>query len=405
MKTVWLLNHYALEPSGSGGTRHFSLARHAQRHGLRIIIIAASVEYLSGRQRLGANEHHRIEQHEGVTFLWVRTTPYVGNGPGRIRNMLEYSFRVLQRATTHDLPPPDLLIGSSVHPLAVLAARQLAKRFAVPFVFEVRDLWPETLIQMGRITRTSPSARMLRMLEKYLYRKAAKIITLLPLAHEYIAPIGIPEEKITWISNGVDLDGFAYRPPAQLSTLTFMYTGAHGEANGLEMIIRAVGQVNKADKARPIQFRFIGNGPIKPKLIELSKQLGVSDIITFEPPVTKHQIPQLVTEADAFIVNLRDLPLYRYGISLNKLFDYLAAGRPIVFAGSPANNPVRDAQAGVTVAADDAEAMAQAILRVAAMPFEERVAMGKRGRSYVEAEFSYAALAQRLCNELLPLMR
>ena len=175
MKTVWLLNHYAAEPTGSGGTRHYGLAKYAARHGLRVFLIAASVEHFSGRQRLRPRETERLEEIQGVPFLWVRTSRYSGNGLARIRNMLQYGIRVLLRSTTRELPPPDVIVGSSVHPLAALAGHILARRYRVPFVFEIRDLWPETLIQMGRIRRNGPVAAALRLVESRLCRVSAAV--------------------------------------------------------------------------------------------------------------------------------------------------------------------------------------------------------------------------------------
>src|SRR5690606_21810114 len=123
-------------------------------------------------------------------------------------NMLDYTRAALSAATLRGLERPDAVIGSSVHPLAAWAGRRLAQRFGVPFLFEVRDLWPQTLIDMGRLSPRHPAALALRRLERSLYRSAARIIVLPPAAHAYITPLGIPKERIVWIPNGVDLEGF-----------------------------------------------------------------------------------------------------------------------------------------------------------------------------------------------------
>jgi glycosyltransferase involved in cell wall biosynthesis len=404
MKTAWLLNHYAQEPSGSGGTRHYALARHALACGVNIVLIAASVEHFTGRQRLAKGENTRVEVHDGVTFLWIRTSAYAGNGAGRLRNMLEYSFRVLLRSSTRALPRPDLVIGSSVHPFAALAAERLAVRHKVPFVFEVRDLWPETLIEMGRLRRNGVAARVMRSMERWLYLKAARIVVLLPRAHEYIAGLGIDAGKIVWISNGVDLESFPYREPLDRVPLTVLYLGSHGQANGLDRILDAVAGLAERGTADRLRFRFIGDGPAKPDLERYAAELGIAHLLSFEAPVPKSRVPEVLAQADAFIVNVRDLRLYRYGISLNKLFDYLAAGRPVVFAGSSANDPVAEAEAGISVPGDDAKAMTQALETIADMPFRERMAMGRRGREHVDRHYTYRQLASRLCDALSPLM-
>ncbi|MBS7348741.1 MAG: glycosyltransferase family 4 protein, partial [Comamonas sp.] len=330
MKNVWILNHYAQEPSGAGGTRHFHLAEHLQAYGWHATIIAASVEHQSGHQRLEPNEKKRCDYFKGVPFLWVRTPEYQGNGGGRMRNMLAYTWAVLQRSTTAKLPRPDVVIGSSVHPFAAVAGALLARRYKVPFIFEVRDLWPQTLVDMGRLQEDSFMTWALRKLELWLYRRAARTVVLLPRAWEYITPLGIPKERVVWIPNGVDLSLFPRSTVADTAKdhFTLMYFGAHGQANGLDNVLHAMKHVQEQSNGRNIHLRMIGDGPLKPSLVEQASEMGLTNV-SFEPPVAKSQIPALAAQADAFVIAVLNLPgLYRYGISMNKLFDYLAAEQP-----------------------------------------------------------------------------
>lgn len=403
MKRVWILNHYAQEPGGAGGTRHFHLAQHLVEHDWQANVIAASVELNSGRQRLEPHEMVRHENFSGVPFLWVRTPEYKGNGGGRMFNMLSYSLRVLRRKTTRDLPPPDVVIGSSVHPFAAMAGALLARRFGVPFVFEVRDLWPQTLVDLGRLDEGAFVTRVLRWLERWLYRRATRIVVLLPRAWEYIVPLGIAREKIVWIPNGVDLSLFplAPQPKRQESRpFTLMYFGAHGQANGLDNLLQAMALVGKQPEGQFIRLRLVGQGPLKQELMAQASRLGLDNVV-FEPPVPKSEIPGLAAQADAFVITVLALPkLYRYGISMNKLFDYLAAERPIVIASGASNNPVADAGAGLTVEPGKPEALAQAIIEIASLPLDEREQMGLRGRTYVEQNHSFERLAGHLAGML-----
>lgn len=395
MRNVWILNHYSQEPGGPGGTRHFSLARHLGANSWKAWLIAASVEHNTGRQRLREDEAHRLEDVDGVSFLWLKTPVYTGNGLSRVRNMLAYTWRVLAGLPGRMLPRPDVVVGSTVHPLAAVAGLLLARRYRVPFVFEVRDLWPETLIDMGRLQRNSPVAKLMRLLERWLYANAAAIVTLLPRAADYIETLGIDRNKVVWIPNGADMADFPPLPaPTGGDGLTLMYLGSLGQANGVESIVQAMSRV-KAAGGTGIRLRIIGSGPRKQALEELARSLGVDDCVSFEAPVPKSQIPALAAQADAFVVNLLDLPLYRFGISLNKLFDYMAAGRPVVFAGNPVNNPVRDSGAGRCVPADDADAMARAIMELAALSPAERLTLGEAGRRHVQDNYDYAVLAAR----------
>lgn len=401
MKNVWILNHYAQEPGGAGGTRHFHLAEHLTAYGWQATVIAASVEHQTGQQRLVPGEKRRCDYFVGVPFLWLRTPGYNGNGGGRMLNMLAYTWAVLQRDSTAELIKPDAIIGSSVHPFAAFAGALLARRFKVPFIFEVRDLWPQTLIDMGRLKKSSLTTWALRKLELWLYRQAVKTIVLLPHAWEYIVPLGIQKDRVVWIPNGVDLSLFPSPAPVMpTDTFTLMYFGSHGYANGLDNVLQAMNLLQRMQGAERIRLRLIGDGPMKPSLVEQARQLGLQNV-SFEFPIPKNQIPALAAQADAFVISVLNLPgLYRYGISMNKLFDYMAAMRPVIIASDAANNPIADAHAGITASPDQPQALANAILQMVKLPAEDRKRMGNAGREYVERNHSVALLAKRLADTL-----
>lgn len=404
MKNVWILNHYAQEPGGAGGTRHYSLARHLLKHGWQSSVIAASVELNTGRQRLADGERTRISDFDGIPFLWVRTPQYEGNGGGRMGNMLTYAARVLLPGVTKGLERPDVIVGSSVHPFAAWSGSVLARRLRVPFVFEVRDLWPQTLVDLGRLQEQSLITKVLRKLEKWLYARADRIVVLLPQADEYIVPLGVPKRKIVWIPNGVELEG--YPEPTQPlihDGFTLMYFGAHGQANGLDCVLRAMAELQERPDMRHVRLRMIGDGPLKPSLLTLAEELQLRNV-EFADPVPKREIPAVAAEADAFVFNLIDAPVFQYGISSNKLFDFLAGARPIIFCCKSSNNPVADAHAGITVLPGDPLALSQAIATLATMPAGDRNEMGRAGRAYVERNHSFDSLAARFAAMLKELV-
>ncbi|MGE0023288.1 MAG: glycosyltransferase family 4 protein [Hyphomicrobium sp.] len=400
MRTVWILNHYAQEPGGPGGTRHFSLAQRLPRHGWQAAIIAASVEHATGRDRLPAGVTSRLDVVAGVPFLWLKTSPYADNGLARIRNMLDYTRRALDRSVVSALPPPDAIIGSSVHPLAAWAGARLARRYRVPFLFEVRDLWPQTLVDMGRLKPDSWTTRALQSLETRLYRQASSIVVLLPRAGDYIESLGISRSKVVWIPNGADLDTYrSVEPSVPSETFTLMYFGAHGTANGLENVLRAMRSLRDQGDAGAILLRLIGNGPSKPALMAMARDWQLTNV-RFEDPVAKAAIPALAAEADAFVFNLQDVAVFKYGISSNKLFDYMAAGRPIIMAADAPDNPVDGAGAGLTVAPEQPEQLAAAILAMMRLSHDERARMGAAARQHVSTDYNIDALAERLAATL-----
>jgi glycosyltransferase involved in cell wall biosynthesis len=271
----------------------------------------------------------------------------------------------------------------------------------VPFIFEVRDLWPQTLIDMGRLSENGYITKTLRILERWLYTRADKIIVLLPTADEYIEQLGIPTDKIIWIPNGVDLDDYPEpKQPRRHAGFTLMYLGAHGQANGLDCLLQAMAELKNNPEMANVCLRLIGDGPLKLFLQQQAKSLNLTNVI-FENPVPKHEIPSVAASADAFVLLVRDLPrLYRYGISMNKIFDYFAAARPTVIASAAVNNPVIEAAAGLTVSPEAPILLAKAIEALVVLPEEEREALGLAGRKFVVDNHGFEKLTIKLVSVL-----
>ena len=394
---VWFINHYALPPERAGGTRHYSLAKNLIHRGHQVVIIASSVDYMQRREVVfSANLRAHLQEHGGVPFLWLKTPPYRGNTAARVWNMWVFAGRVLQLAPQVLSEPPDVILGSSPHPFAAWAAARLAARFRAPFVFEVRDLWPQSLIELGRFSSRHPFIMLLAYMERFLYRRATRIVTLLPGAAAYIRARGGEAEKIVWIPNGLDLSLVPPpSPPLQNGVFTIMYAGAHGRANGLEVVLEAARLLQERSTPTPIRFVLIGDGPEKPNLQAQTRSWGLQNVV-FEDPIPKGEIYKRLQEADAFLMILRPSPVFRWGVSPNKLFDYMAMARPVLFCIQTPYNPVAEAKAGITVPPGDAKSLARAILHLIELSPEERWHMGLRGRDYVEKNHAMTVLAQRL---------
>ena len=226
-------------------------------------------------------------------------------------------------------------------------------------------------------------------------------MTLSPEAHQHVArsvPLAPP---ITWIPNGIAIDDF----PAPVfrkneGPFEVIYAGVHGVNNGLDTILEAAAILeSRASSDRVIRFRFIGDGPEKARLVAKARALALANI-TFLDPIPKSGIPAALQEADCFVVAARRAPVYRYGLSFNKLFDFLAVGRPIVFAGEAEQNPVSLSGAGLIVPPEDPGALAEGIERIVRLPAEARMAMGNAGRQYVEKNHNHRLLADRLLDVL-----
>lgn len=397
MKRAWIVNHYATDPAQSAsGSRHFSLARNLIKLGWEPTIIAATTEHPAGTQRSGTGGRLTVRFVDGVRFVFLPTPAYGGNGILRVRNIFSFTARLLGSALEAHAPAPDVVIGSTVHPLAAWAASVIARRNRVPFIFEIRDLWPETLIDMGKISRNGLVARLMRRMERALCNRASLVLTLLPFADEYLVGQGVAREKVVWLSNGCDLEHFAALPiRSKPKPFTFMYFGSIGRANGVDEIVRAFAPL--ADRAR---LAIYGTGALEERVRTEVLALDIEHAVEFRGVIPKSQVPEAMGSGDALLINVLDLPVYRHGISMNKLFDYMASGRPIVIASNARNNPVVDADAGIAVPAGDIDGFSTAMQAVLEASDDERARWGNNGRRHLEASYDYAVLAQELADVL-----
>lgn len=393
-----IINQYAIPPTQAGITRHYMLARELYRLGHNVTIVASSFDHVTRREtRLSPGEWYRVETIDGIRFLWMRAPPYQGNTLARVRNMLIFAATVWRGVGLESLEELDAIIGSSPHLFGALAAERVARRLKVPFVLEVRDLWPQSLVELGQFRKRHPVVVALAMIEKHLYRRARRIVTLLPRSIDHIVSRGGDPEKITWIPNGVDLEANMESGDHHEAESKFvvMYAGTHGLANALDSVLDAAALLQNETGLENVELRLVGDGPDKKRLQQRVNDESIHNVV-FERPVPKNTVATKLASADAFIVTLRDIELYRHGTSLNKIYDYLAAGRPVIFGTNDEDNPVSVADAGVRVPPEDAWGMADAIKRLAAMSVVERKAMGERGRRYVSDNHDLRGLGERL---------
>ena len=400
---IWMINHYATSPASSWSTRHVSLGTELVKRGHHVRLYAASFNGRSGPFcTLAAGEEVRWERSEGVEIGWLPAPNYADNSFGRAWNMLLFAYRVLQlpRLVTER---PEVIYGSTPTLFAALAGLLVARRLGVPFVLEVRDIWPQTLIELG-MSRLHPFVLLLAAVERYLHRHADAIVTLMPNATPHLVARGAKRERIHWIPNGVN---FAIvppvSPPSRKDRLEVMYAGAYASANGPETILAAAA-ILRGRNGPPLRFRFIGSQARASALLAKREALRL-DNVTFERQVPKYQVYALLREADILVAPVRYLPVHRFGVSGNKVLDYMAVARPIVHAVRSSNHAVRDAGCGIECPPDDPAAMADALTILAGMSSEERWKLGLCGRRYLEQHHDFARLAVKLESVLVGALR
>lgn len=366
---LYWVNQFAVGPDQPGGTRHYEMSRELVRAGLPTTVVASDLnltrrEYL--RRRRASDPRYLREQVEGVGFVWLPAGSYRANDWRRALSMVLFSIHALWFLVRAPMPAGSVIIGSSPHLLAAAAARLAAFLRRVPFILEVRDLWPESLEVGG--TEPGLVFRVLRLVADLLYRTSLAIVV---LAAGNMAPIearGVPSERLHYIPNGVDPEAFADAAPLRIPGVpddrrAFVYAGAHGPANGLETVLEAAAHLIERGEDRA-QIVLIGDGPSKNQLVASARDRGLTNL-TFLDPVPKSEIPGILRGSAGGLMPLADVALFSYGVSPNKLFDYLSADLPVV-ANVPGDvaRMVTEANAGIVVPPADPSAMADAIVRL-----------------------------------------
>jgi glycosyltransferase involved in cell wall biosynthesis len=395
---VWI-NQFAVLPSDGGGTRHFELGRELVRRGWDVTVVAS--DYHPHRRaytrRADADNHGPIDETvDGVRFRWLWAASYKSNDWRRAINWLTFHRSI---AAMRELPTkPDVVIGSSPQLFAATAARKLARRLRVPFVFEVRDLWPEGLLAVGG--RKGPAYIVMGRVASGLYRDAQRIMVLAAGVGRYLTERGTDPDRIFHIPNGVDVDlvqpvARAERPSHEgTAPTTLIYAGAHGPMNGLDMVLDAASILAASDSR--VRFVLIGDGPQKTELMGAASARGLNNV-EFLDPLPKKDLAKMLARADGGLMLLREAAMFSFAVSPNKLFDYLSAGIPVI-----CNVPGETADllaasgAGIQTRDTSARALVEGVDRLRALTPAERERMGRDGRQWVAQNHSREVLGARL---------
>lgn len=406
---ILLINHYAGSPEHGMEFRPWYLARQWVDMGHHVTIVAASYSHLRSQQQQ-TNGSCTIETRAGIRYCWLKTPKYQGNGIGRVLNMASFIaqlYRFLPSVVKSETP--DAVIASSTYPLDIYPARWIAKRTKALLAFELHDLWPLSPMELGNMSPKHPFIRIMQKAEDYWCRHAERVISILPHADRHLVTRGMTQEKFVHIPNGIELGEWdsvsQLLPKEHQDFLTSArekklfcvgYTGGMSVSNALHLLINAAPLLREHAN---IHFILVGKGQQKELLQEQAEKLALSNV-TFLPPLPKALIPTWLQQMDCLYMGAQKSPLYQYGVSLNKMFDYMMAGHPIVNAIEASNDPVSENNCGITVEAENPAAIAEAILKIYHLSPEERLIMGKRGHEYVLANHTYPALAIKFIEAL-----
>lgn len=379
--------------------RPYYLAKYLVRCGHEVQVLAARYSHLRRQNPIGIG----VERIDGIDYEWLPGLEYRSASKRAVNVLWVALYLRINAGKIAKTYRPDVVIVSSPYPFHIYGGEKIARYAGAKLIFEVRDLWPLTLTELGGISPSHPYIRWMASAEEHAYKVADKVVSVLPAADQYMKSKGMAAEKFAYIPNGVDPDEWSVeeqRLPEQLGNaierarskgrFIVGYLGAHGLANSLEPLVRAAARVGDL----PVSVFMVGHGPEKAALKEIADQQTPVNVEFFDP-IPKVCVAAFLRRIDAAYLGSLPSPLYRYGISPNKMMDYLIAGVPIIYANKAANDPVSDAQCGVSVAPANVEEIAGAMRVLASLSGEARREMGLRGREHAENVFSYPVLVKQ----------
>ncbi len=408
--SIWYLHHYAGHPGVGMSYRPYYLAQAMKELEQEMVVFAASFHHLKSNSSK-QEEKAVLEKVDGTSYCWIRAREYSGNGLGRIVNMMQFALTllILNPTAQFDLARPKHIIVSSAHPFHIVAGWLYAKRYGATLSFEIRDIWPLSLIELLGVHRYHPLCLLIKCFEKLAYIVSDRVISVLPNALTYLKKQGVKENRYLYLPNGTleadNSEVYVVQPEDQVViskmkdicqsyTKVMFYGGAHGIPNNLQLLIDAM-QYVPTDYA----LVLVGDGALKAELQKSVESYQLNNVF-FLDKVSKSAVNSLIRLSDICVITAKKTPLYQYGVSMNKLFDYMLESKPVLFAIDSPNSVIEQSGGGVVLPTDDAVEIAKGMQQLIALPKDELLRMGQCGRSFVLDNHLFSVLARKLLSEL-----
>lgn len=416
-KNVWIFNHYAGNMYVNKGGRHYWIAKYLKQNGFKPVVFCCNAKHSDEKATYFKNDklfHIHQAEEINIPFVFIKGRPYIGNGKQRILNMVDFYINIKRTAKilAKKHKKPDVIYASSVHPLTLLAGIQLAKYFGVKCVCEVRDLWPKSIVAYSdRWSEKSILIKLLYRGEKWLYQNADAVIFTMEGGKQYISDKGwdrgrgkIDLKKIFYINNGVDLEGFDYNAKKYVAEdgdlddqtiFKVVYAGSIRKVNNLVLILKVAEMLKNTN----VKFLIWGDGDELENLKNVAQTNKITNV-TFKGNVNKRYIPSILIRADLNLLHWEEVDsLCQYGISSNKLFEYLAAGKPVLSTVKTGYSIIKKYECGLEVDEFTPASVSENIRCIISLQDNERDRMGKNARKS-SMDFDFRKLTEKVAEVL-----
>ena len=402
---ILYINHYAGSINKGMAFRPYYLAKEWQKMGHDVLIVCANFSHLRHTNFEGTRDFDIIDDG-GVNYQIINTKTYMGNGLSRAKTMITFCWKLHKKANKiAKCFKPDVVISSSTYPLDTYPAQKIAKISNCKYIHEGHDIWPLTLTTIGGMSKWNPFVIIMGIAENSAYKNADVVVSLLPNAYKHMLLHGLSNTtKFVHIPNGIYLDDWKksevmpdehkkiFEALYEQNKFVVGYSGGHALSNALDVLIDVA---YKFKYDNHFVFVLVGDGNEKSNLMHKCKELGLNNVV-FLPSVRKRQVPNVLKEMDVCYVGTKNdsIDLDKFGVSLNKVYDYMMASKPIIYSVASSNNEISMAECGIVTAPEDVQGIADAIIKLDRMTKKELALMGEKGRKWVLENCTYDKLAK-----------
>lgn len=398
---IWIFHNYSMLPEHGQLNRAFYYGKYLKKEGYEPVVFVGSHPHNTEIQLIENKDKFRVFQEKPFPWVLVKTCKYGNSKLKRVFSM--FQFYINGKCAARHFEIPDAILGSSAHPLAAYLAIKLSKKYGTKSIVEVRDFWPESIVAYGIASRNNFVIRLLYKFEESLYKNADAVVFTMEGGYNYIKERGlqdkVPQSKVFYLNNGVDLEAFDEDnskfqfDDSDLDNpelFKIVYTGSIRKVNNLGKLL----DVAKEVKNPKVKFLIWGAGDETDMLQERIINEGISNVC-FKGKVAKKYIPGIVSRADLNFAHNDASPMIKYGLSFNKMFEYLAAGKPVLFDFPCDFNPAVQHNAGISVDNPTIEQIAKTIDEIAVMESNKYKELAFNARRTAEL-YDYKNLARKL---------
>ena len=405
---IWIINHYALTPSQGGLCRHYYFAKRLIEKGHNVRIITSSAIHNTQINMIDKGDKTLFKEIDvdGLTYTYIKSGQYTGNGLGRIKNMLSFALNIAKVRKQYEAENPDIIYTSSPDLFTAYFSQKLAKKMNLPNIVEIRDLWPLSIVDYKNMSNCNPIIKVLYGLEKKIYKKADALIFTMPGGKDYIVDKKwdkcVSLNKVFNINNGIDINeqekqkkDYIYIDAdlADESTFKVIYAGSIRQANNISNLIGAAQKILEQGY-KDIKFIIFGDGTQRKALEEKCKRENIENVI-FKGKVEKKYIPNILSHSDLNILNYKNVNIWKYGGSQNKLFEYLASGRPVLSTIKMGHSLIAECHCGVELDNQNVDTLANAIMNMYNLPKDDYDKMCRNAREAAK-NYDFDILTQKL---------